>query len=121
MADTSPGPAEKATVADRLDSWKEIAAYLRRGLATVQRWEKQEGLPVHRHLHGKLGSVWARKSEIDAWWGERRPQLEGSPGSAAADSPLGRLRDHGAKIAVVTLALPAVLLLGFVFLRKEGL
>ncbi|MCU1257033.1 MAG: repeat-containing protein, partial [Candidatus Angelobacter sp.] len=36
---------------DRLDSWKEIASYLRRDVRTVQRWEKKEGLPVYRHLH----------------------------------------------------------------------
>ena len=51
---------------DRLDSWKEIAAYLRRGVSTVQRWEKEEGLPTHRLHHGKLGSVYAFKSELDA-------------------------------------------------------
>ena len=36
---------------DRLDSWKEIAAYLGRGVRTVQRWEREEGLPVHRLAH----------------------------------------------------------------------
>ena len=56
-----PGPG------DRLDSWKEIAAYARRGVRTVRRWEREEGLPVHRHLHRKLGSVYAFKSEIEAW------------------------------------------------------
>ena len=43
----------------RLDSWKEIAAYLGRGIRTVQRWEAEEGLPVHRLPHGKAGSVFA--------------------------------------------------------------
>ena len=52
---------------DRLDSWKEIAAYLRRDITTVQRWEKREGMPVRRHLHDKLGSVFAFRSELDAW------------------------------------------------------
>ena len=33
---------------ERLDSWKEIAAYLRRDVRTVQRWEERESLPVHR-------------------------------------------------------------------------
>ena len=61
--------------ADRLGSWKEIAAYLRRDVSTVQRWEKREGMPVHRHLHGKLGSVYAFRSEIDAWWESRRVRL----------------------------------------------
>ncbi len=44
---------------DRLDSWKEIAAYLDRDVTTVQRWERREGMPVHRHLHDKRGSVYA--------------------------------------------------------------
>jgi Tol biopolymer transport system component len=52
----------------RLDSWKDIASYLKRDVSTVQRWEKREGMPVHRHLHDKLGSVYAFPSELDAWW-----------------------------------------------------
>ena len=52
---------------ERLDSWKDIAAYLRRDVSTVQRWEKREGMPVHRHLHEKLGSVYAFRSDLDAW------------------------------------------------------
>jgi TolB-like protein/Flp pilus assembly protein TadD len=63
-------------MADRLDSWKEVAAYLRRGARTVQRWEREEGLPVHRLRHEKLGSVYAYKSELDAWWQSRRDTLE---------------------------------------------
>jgi TolB-like protein len=53
---------------DRLDSWKEVAAYLKRGSRTVQRWEREKGLPVHRLRPDKLGSVFAFKSELDAWW-----------------------------------------------------
>jgi tetratricopeptide (TPR) repeat protein len=56
----------------RLDSWKEIADYLRRDVSTVRRWEKREGLPVHRHVHDKLGSVYAFSSEIDEWLRQRR-------------------------------------------------
>jgi TolB-like protein len=66
--------------ADRLDSWKEIAAHLRRQVRTVQRWEKSEGLPVHRHLHQKIGSVYAYRAELDSWWKERRAALEHGPG-----------------------------------------
>ena len=55
------------TPEDRLDSWKEIAAYLQRGVRTVRRWEKEEGLPVHRQVHQVLGSVYGYKSEIEAW------------------------------------------------------
>src|ERR1051326_1278530 len=59
--------------ARRLDSWKEIAAYLRRDVRTVQRWEKKEGLPIHRHQHDKLGSIYAYSSELDAWLNTRTP------------------------------------------------
>lgn len=55
------------TGTDRLDSWKEIATYLRREVRTVQLWEKREGLPVHRHFHKRLGSVYALRSEIESW------------------------------------------------------
>ncbi len=43
---------------DRLDSWKDIAAYLKRDVTPVQRWERREGMPVHRHVHDKVGSVY---------------------------------------------------------------
>ena len=72
----SSGAAEEPLARDRLESWKEIATYLKRGVTTVQRWEKQEGLPVHRHQHDKLGTVYALKSEIDVWFSGRRQRLE---------------------------------------------
>lgn len=58
---------------ERLDSWKEIATYLRRDVRTVQRWEKKEGLPVHRHQHDKLGSVYAFPAELTQWFTTRQP------------------------------------------------
>ncbi|MCH8980227.1 MAG: hypothetical protein IH945_13455 [Armatimonadetes bacterium] len=51
----------------RLDSWKEIAAYLDREDRTVRRWEKTEGLPVHRHAHSKRATVYAYEAELDGW------------------------------------------------------
>lgn len=74
-----------STSTDRLDSWKEIAVYLRREVRTVQLWEKQEGLPVHRHFHKRLGSVFAFRSEIDAW--QRQVTQTRDPGSLA-DAPI---------------------------------
>ena len=44
---------------NRLESWKEIADYLRTSVRTVQRWEKVEGLPVRRHPHAKQDTVYA--------------------------------------------------------------
>ena len=60
------------TLHERLDSWKAIAAYVKRDVTTVQRWERREGMPVHRHLHDKQGSVYAFCSELDAWSAGRR-------------------------------------------------
>jgi TolB-like protein/Flp pilus assembly protein TadD len=79
------------TAEDRLDSWKEIAAYLKRGVRTVRRWEKDEGLPVHRHVHRVLGSVYAYRSEIDRWrdgsrGGAARPSTRRRGGAAAVKS-----------------------------------
>lgn len=77
---------------NRLDSWKEIAAYLGRDVRTVQRWELSEGLPVHRHLHRKRGSVHAFTAEIDAWQQSRlaAPRHEARAQPAAASRWPGR-------------------------------
>src|SRR5205814_5306580 len=49
-----------------LNSWKEIAQYVGRGVRTVQRWESL-GLPARRP-HGKSrSSVVAMTDELDAW------------------------------------------------------
>ena len=79
MSTSKPLPQVHATESgnDRLDSWKEIAAYLKRDERTVRRWEA-EGLPVRRKVHKKQASIFAYKAEIDAWWNGRAP-------AAAAD------------------------------------
>jgi Tol biopolymer transport system component len=97
MDEPSPGSPPPQPPEDRLDSWKEIAAYLKRDVSTVQRWEKREGMPVHRHLHDKLGSVYALRSDLDAWSHSRslplaRDEVDGEPpvdslGSQADDQP----------------------------------
>lgn len=61
---------------DRLESWKEIGVYLRRGVRTIQRWERIEALPVHRHVHERRATVYAYKSELDAWYASRSDSLE---------------------------------------------
>jgi formylglycine-generating enzyme required for sulfatase activity/dienelactone hydrolase len=72
---SQPPSSSPESPADRLDSWKEIAAYLKRDERTVRRWEK-EGLPVHRHVHKKQASIYAYKVEVDAWWNNGRQRLE---------------------------------------------
>jgi len=50
-----------------LCGWKEIAAYLRKGVRTVQRYERHMGLPVRRPAGNAQGSVLATRAELDAW------------------------------------------------------
>jgi TolB-like protein len=69
--------------ADRLNSWKEIAGYLKHSERTVRRWEG-EGLPVHRHPHKKKPAIYAYKAEIDVWWNDGRARLEGLDRSRTA-------------------------------------
>src|SRR5580704_2589893 len=79
-------PVEKP-LSKRLDSWKEIAVYLNRDVTTVQRWEKREGMPVHRHLHDKRGSVYALTEELDDWIQSRRSPVDEPEVSADAEIP----------------------------------
>ena len=77
MPELVPGtPPSAKPPDDRLDSWKEIASYLNRDVTTVQRWEKREGMPVHRHLHDRIGSVYAFRAELDAWASSRNLPAE---------------------------------------------
>lgn len=57
--------------ADILNSWKEIAGYLGRGVRTVQRWEKDLGLPVRRPRNKTRSAVMALPPEIDSWLSAR--------------------------------------------------
>jgi Tol biopolymer transport system component len=77
---------ETSPPAERLESWKEIATYLNRSVRTLHRWEKEEGLPVHRQLHKELGSVFAYKGELDAWSRARSVRAEGRENAPAPGS-----------------------------------
>ncbi|MEP6731884.1 MAG: hypothetical protein ABJE10_14650, partial [bacterium] len=82
----SASPESGRSLEGRLDSWKEIASYLGRGVRTVQRWEREEGLPVHRLVHDKRGSVYARREELASWWESRRSSLAAQPSDDDVDA-----------------------------------
>jgi Tol biopolymer transport system component len=117
------GASSRDDPKDRLDSWKKIASYLKRDVSTVQRWERREAMPVHRHLHDKLGSVFAFRSELDAWWDSRRTRLTqevadlSEPAARIAPTTPDSLRAATArvrstKIALLALATVVVLIAG---------
>ena len=107
------GPEPPAN--DRLESWKEIAAYLDKGVSTVQRWERDASLPVYRHSQGNVLNVYASRSELDAWRNHPgMPPDEGHAGHTLESAPLvpaaprgwGRLV-AGAGVVVVAVAVGA--------------
>lgn len=73
---------------EQLDGWKEIACHLKRSVRSVQRWERNEKLPVRRHDHAHGVSVYAFSHELEAWWqSERRsskkPSSKGMSGTTS--------------------------------------
>lgn len=59
---------ESVAGSSRLVGWKEVATYLGKGVRTVQRWERELALPIHRvKTSGSGGSVYAERHEIDEW------------------------------------------------------
>jgi len=128
MAERSPDTPPSSTFPQgRLDSWKEIAGYLHRDVKTVQRWEKREGMPVHRHQHDRIGSVYAFSSELDAWAQNRSLQLEEevqpsveAPADAGSDRGQGTLSWVRRRIVLAGVVGLALLGIAYIFTRGRG-
>ncbi len=124
MSPLSPEPGEHVAPErasdERLDSWKEIASHLDRDVRTAQRWEKTEGLPVHRHVHGQRGTVFAYRSEVDRWREKRTSPAGAQVMAGASDSPENdsKERSWGAALLVAVVAVAA--LTGARFLIPSG-
>ncbi len=68
----------------RLSGWKAMARFLGRSERTLQLWEAERALPVHR-LPGQKGStVYAWAEEIDAWMANAAHDDEPRPATSAA-------------------------------------
>lgn len=85
----------------RLDSWKEIAAYLRRDGRTAIRWEKTRDLPVHRVPGGKRKAVFAFTNELDDW-------LTREERGSQSASGYRRTADRSAKVTLAETSHPIV-------------
>ena len=129
-----PSPVSPSELSDQppevpLDSWKEIATYVKRDVSTVQRWEKREGMPVHRHVHDKRGSVYAFGSELDAWLQDRRLRLEEEEKERPGETPVDAEDDHERQrtprarswLVLGGVALLALITVAYVMIRsREG-
>ena len=124
-------PVQTAQEAEqRLNSWKEIAAYFDRDVRTAQLWEKKESLPVHRHEHNARASVYAYSSELDKWLRNRvHKELSKLPLSRTlaeldVNPEISPRPDHPVRVffrvcaAVATVAAAIILLLSF---RANGI
>jgi tetratricopeptide (TPR) repeat protein len=81
-----PQPINRRPEANRrLDSWKEIAAFLDCGERTVKRWETERGLPVHRMPGSGRGRVSAYTAELTLWLEAGGPE-QGTPEAASQGS-----------------------------------
>ncbi len=80
-----------------LTSWKEIAAYLSKGVRTVQRWEHELNLPVHRPVEHNHRIVLALSDELDIWVRRQMPSNV-MPDLAARRAQMARLRALMAKL-----------------------
>lgn len=100
---------------DRLDSWKDVADYLRKDIRTCQRWHSEYGLPVHRYIQSSRSRVFAFRSEIDMWlksakWPAAEGEREGQkPEAEQCKGGVGRI---GMVAALPVLALAIFLGLG---------
>jgi TolB-like protein len=109
-------PGVPPSSSGRLDSWKEIAAYLKFSERTVRRWEK-EGLPVHRHAHQKRAGIYAYKAELDAWWEEGRARLEIERSEQVQETR--SFPRWPIALSLAGLAAMAIIVLAIVFLRDR--
>ena len=68
-----------------LSGWKDIANYMGKGVRTVQRYERELGLPVRRPAGKPRGSVLSTMRELDAWTSSHpQPGLESQRAKAEA-------------------------------------
>ncbi len=70
-----------------LNSWKEIAVYIGRGVRTVQRWERELALPVRRPRGKARSAVIAVPSEVDEWLRSSRIRVLDEPSKKPSVPP----------------------------------
>lgn len=84
-----------------LNSWKEIATYMGRGVRTLQRYERMYRLPIRRPAGKNRSAVMALSDEIDTWLASVPTRQLGyvRPVLVILDSPIaGRISER--KIAL---------------------
>lgn len=107
----SPAMGPDTEKGEILSTWKEIAAYLNSGVRTCLRWEKENGLPVHRQEGAPRSRIFAYTGELDAWFKSRLSN--GSIHNEIEPAPISRRRTWLllASLGVAGMAVAAFLML----------
>jgi TolB-like protein/Tfp pilus assembly protein PilF len=100
---------------DILDSWKEIAAYLKKPERTCRRWEKEFGLPVHRMDALPKAHIFAYKHELDKWIHEKLDSADAQKKGAIIRN---RLKKPAIAVIMILILCSVGVLLWQIFLRK---
>ncbi len=74
-----------------LSSWKDVAAYLGKSVRTVQRWEAELALPIHRPHERQQRIILAYPDELKQWVGLR-------PGNGPAKPSRVRLENNKTRL-----------------------
>ena len=116
-AETDAGHAS-----ERLQSWKEIAAFFNRDERTIRRWETQRGLPIHRVPGGTRGAIYAYTAELEAWLRcpDEAAEPEGVPAELLQpepDKPAARVIEgalHHKRLAAAAISLAIIVAAAFI-------
>ncbi len=103
-----------------LQSWKDIASYLNRSERTVQRWEKEEELPVHRLVHSSGGSIYAYPDELDNWLSQRMKKKPEAVAPVSAAPVSATPNNFGLRLAATAALTMAVGLVAWYFLSSNS-
>jgi hypothetical protein len=89
---------------DRLESWKEIAGFIKRDERTAMRWAKDQGMPVHRTPGAKRARVCGSRAELTEWLAARREDSPAQITTPAKTASLNLYAIAGSVIAVLAFA-----------------
>jgi hypothetical protein len=106
--------------ARRLESWKEVAADLKRDVSTVRRWERREGLPIYRQVHASRDSIFAYPAEIDSWLQSRHRVTQHAAAATDDEKPDRQAWSRAAMGLAVALTLVLAVLAGLVLSSRPS-
>lgn len=88
MKNDAHSPLEIASHRTYLQSWKDIASYLKRSVRTCQHWERTFGLPVLRLDSSPKARVYACREELDKWLEKKLRKKKRAEGPFAQHRPI---------------------------------